>query len=250
MNLIIPIIFISLVAFVAALMKRRSRDKCLRDFDGASVTIEDITGKTLWGKMRVEHTGLELTFTTEHETKDGHQKTSYILYKNEFPNIRSMLRFHDELSEEGKKERELELERTYHPVFSRRMRRKIANLFHTVRDSILEVVNLLMTQAKGTSVAGATLTSQDQYVSQIKQEVVGGLNTSFEPLLERHIGKRVVLELKRGDNTIEYSGILKEYTAEFIEIMDVDYRLQENDPGRKADLVVPRTHGIIRHLAE
>ena len=68
--------------------------------------------------------------------------------------------------------------------------------------------------------------------------------------MERHIGKKVVLKLIKGAQTFEYPGVLKEYTAEFIEIMDVGYRIKEDQGIRKADLVVPRKYGIIRHLGE
>jgi hypothetical protein len=54
----------------------------------------------------------------------------------------------------------------------------------------------------------------------------------------------------KGDKIFEYCGVLKEYTAEFIEIMDVNYASNLSQPTRKADLVVPRKHGLIRHLAE
>jgi hypothetical protein len=76
------------------------------------------------------------------------------------------------------------------------------------------------------------------------------MGTSFEPLLERHIGKRVVLELTKGGKIFEYPGVLKDYTAEFIEIMDVDYRIKEEQTTRKADLTIPRKYGVIRHLGE
>jgi len=74
--------------------------------------------------------------------------------------------------------------------------------------------------------------------------------TSFEPLLERYIGHKVVLEMIKGDKVFEYCGVLKEYTAEFVEIMDVNYASMLGQPTRKADLVIPRSHGLIRHLAE
>jgi len=94
------------------------------------------------------------------------------------------------------------------------------------------------------------LTSQDKYVSQMKQELMGSVGTSYEPLLERYIGHKVVLELIKGDKIFEYCGVLKEYTAEFAEIMDVDYKLKDDKPVRKADLVVPRKLGVIRHHGE
>jgi hypothetical protein len=161
-----------------------------------------------------------------------------------------LIRYHNELNEHRRKEREKELKRTYHPRALRRLKRRIQNFFKTVRDSVMDVVNLLIGQAKRAAPGGAILTSQDKYVSQLKKELVGSTATSFEPLLERHIGKKVVLELTRGDKIFEYPGVLKDYTAEFIEIMDVDYRMKEDQPAKKADLVISRKYGLIRHLGE
>jgi len=246
----ITIVFIILSTVVAAFIRRKSRDKCLKDFLHDLVTLEDTTGKIIWGKLRVENTGLELIYPTNHKDKNGHDETSYILYKYEYSNIQALIRYHDELSERGKKEREKELKRTYHPKPLRRLKRKIQNVFKTVRDSVMEVVNLLISQAKRTTPAGAMLTSQDKYVSQIKQELAGSMGTSFEPLLERYIGNKVVIELIKGDKIFKYPGVLKDYTAEFIEIMDVDYRVKEDQPAGKADLVVSRKYGVIRYLGE
>ena len=246
----ITIIFIIIVTVVAAFVRGRRKDKCLRDFSQNMITLEETTDKIIWGKLHVENTGLELVYLTKHKDKDGHEETSYMLYKHEYPNIQALIRYHDELDERAKLERERELRRTYHPTVIRRLKRRIRNFCNTVRDSVMEVVNLLIGQAKKTTPAGATLTSQDKYVSQIKQELMGAAGTAFEPLLERHIGKKVVLELTKGDKIFEHPGVLKDYTAEFIEIMDVDYRIKEDQTARKADLVVLRKYGVIRHLGE
>jgi hypothetical protein len=246
----ITIIFIVLATGVGAFVRKRSRDKCLRDFERNMVTLEDKSSKTIWGTLRVENTGLEFVYPQKHKDKEGHDEASYILYKYEYPNIGAVIRFHDELSDRNKKEREKELKRTYHPGPWRRLKRRTLNVFRTVRDSVVEIVNLLISQAKKATPAGKVLTSQDKYVSQMKQELMGSAGTSFEPLLERYIGHKVVLELIKADKIFEYCGVLKEYTAEFIEIMDVDYTPEEDQPTRKADLVVPRKHGIIRHLGE
>jgi len=189
-------------------------------------------------------------YKTKHEDQQGHHETSYILYKYEYPNIAVLIRYLDELSERNKKERQKKLKKTYHPTLLRRLKRKTANIFKTIRDSVMEVVNLLISQAKKATPAGAVLSSQDKYVSQMKQELMGSMGASYEPLLERYIGNRVVLELIRGDKIFEYCGVLKEYTVEFIEVMDVNYRVKEDQPAKKADLVVLRKYGVIRHLAE
>jgi len=246
----ITLIFIVFAAAVAAFVRRKSRDKCLRDFEHNMVTLEETSGRIVWGKLRVENTGLEFIYPQKHKDQDGHDEASYILYKYEYPNIGAVIRFHDELNESNKKKREKELKRTYHPRSVRRLKRKVKNIFKTVRDSVVEIVNLLISQAKKATPAGKMLTSQDKYVSQMKQELMGSVGTSFEPLLERYIGHRVVLELIKGDKIFEYCGVLKEYTAEFVEIMDVNYKPKEDQPERKADLVVPRRYGVIRHLGE
>ena len=79
---------------------------------------------------------------------------------------------------------------------------------------------------------------------------MGSVGTSYEPLLERYIGRKVVLVLIKGDKIFEHSGVLKDYTAEFIEIMDVDYKVQEDQPAKKADIVAFRKYGLVRHLGE
>lgn len=246
----ITILFIIFAAGVGAFIRKRSRDKCLRDFEQNMVTLEDTAGKTIWGKLRVENTGLEFVYPEKQKDEDGHDEASYILYKYEYPKIGLVIRYHDELSDENKKAREKELEKTYHPDWDRRLKRKTLNVLKTVRDSVVEIVNLVISQAKKATPAGKVLTSQDKYVSQMKQELMGSVGASFEPLLEQYIGHKVVLEMIKGDKIFEYCGVLKEYTAEFIEIMNVNYKTTEDQPARTADLVVPRKLGIVRHLAE
>jgi len=248
--LTITIIFIALSTFLAAFIRGRNRDKCLRDFEQNEVTIEEVSGKTIRGKLRIENTGLELIYPADYKDQSRHKKTSRILYKYEYPNIQALIRFHDQLSPDNKKRRAKELERTYHPGAIRKSKRKIKNVFKTVRDSIAEVANLLISRAKSTAGVGATLTSQDKYVSQMKQELIGSVGTSYEPLLERYIGRKVVMELVKGDKTFEYCGVLKDYTAEFVEIMDVNYKVNEEDSASTADLVVLRRYGVVRHLGE
>jgi hypothetical protein len=245
----ITIIFIISATAVGAFVRKRSRDKCLRDFEQDMVTLEEKSGKTIWGKLRVENTGLEFVYPEKNKDEDGHDEASYILYKYEYPNIQAVIRFHDKLSEKNQKAREIELKQTYHPDFERRLKRKLLNVFRTVRDSVVEIVNLLISQAKKATPAGKVLGAQDKYVNQMKQELMESVGTSFEPLLERYIGNKVVLEMIKGDKVLEYSGVLKEYTADFIEIMDINYAVSD-EPTRKADIVVPRKLGLVRHLGE
>lgn len=248
--LTITIVFIILSTFVAAFVRGRKRDKCLKDFANYIVTLEDTTAKAVWGRLRVENTGMELIYADKHDDKDGHVESSFILYKYEYPKMQALIRFHDELTEKGANRRNKELKRTYHPGLFRRLKRKALNVFKTIRDSVMEVINLLISHAKKATPAGQVLTSQDKYVSQIKKELIGSVGTSYEPLLERYIGHTVVMEFIKGDQVIECAGVLKEYTAEFLEMMDVEYSIDDSQQRRKADVVVPRKCALIRHLGE
>ncbi len=246
----ITIAFIILATVVGVVIKRMHRDRCLVDFADDMVSLQEAAGNLIRGKLRVESTGLELLYPQSQILGENHEETSYILYKYEYPNIQAVIRFHDELSEKGKKLREKELKRTYHPRLLQRMKRKTWNFFKVLRDSIAEVISVLLTRVKKSPALGSTLTTQEKYVSQIHQEVMGSVGTSYEPLIERYIGNKVVIELAQSDNIIEYCGILKHYTAEFVEIMDIDYYAKDKTETRKADMVVLRKYGVVRHLGE
>src|SRR5210317_1476000 len=91
---LITILFIILSAVVAAFIRGRKRDKCLKSFRMFMVTLEDTTGKTIWGTLRVEATGMELLYLQPHKDADGHIESSYLLYKYEYGNISAIIRYH------------------------------------------------------------------------------------------------------------------------------------------------------------
>lgn len=243
------IFFIALVTIVGAFIRRRSRDRCLRDFNGNNVTMECLDGTVASGKLRVENTGLEFIYP-DPITTDGDTETSFIMYKSEYPKIAALMRFHNKLSQYNKKQREQELARTYHPSFLRRTKRKTFNAAKTVRDSLMEVVNLLISQAKRVTPAGGVLTAQDKYVNQMKTDITTATDSSYEPLIEKYIGHKIIIEVVKNDKILRYCGVLKDYTKEFIEIMDVDYRSQLDNTPEKADIVLLRQYATVRHFAE
>ena len=246
----ITILFIVLSTFVGAFIRGRKKDKCLKAFRGFIITLEDVGGKRIWGRLNVQATGMELIYTQPHNDPDGHIESSYILYKYEFGNISALIRFHDYLSEKNLKRREEELKKTYHPGWPHRTRRKIMNVFKTIRDSIMEVSNVLLSQAKKSTRAGGMLSAQDKYVSQMQNEVIGSVDTAYEPLLEKYIGLRVIAEFLYKDQPVELAGVLKDYTADFIELLDVNYWTGKENEQKKADVILPRKRAIIRHSGE
>lgn len=241
----ITVFTIIIVALVITFIRGRTLDKCLKDFIGFNITLEKINGKIIWGKLLLAITGFELIFKKMHNNK-----TSYILYKPEYSQVQSLIRFHNDLTEKNKLKREKDLKKTYHPNFLRILLRKLGNIFKTVRDSLIELFDLMIGHVKKINPTGMFLNNQDKNISRIKQEVVGTVASSYDPILERYIGKKVIIEIQKASEKFEYKGVLKDYTSEFIEILDVDYKLTHDQEKGKADLIVSRKLGIIRHLAE
>jgi len=246
----ITLFFIIIAALISAFSRRVKRDKCLYDFNNDPVSLEKITGKiTAKGILNVENTGLEFIYPKEIKNEESKLvMCSYIFYKYEYPQIQALIRFHDELSEEGKKKREKELKITYKPSVFRRFRRKTQNISKTISDSLKEVGNAMLTHLqKGKN---PTLSkSNDKYLKQINQNIVESVGSAYDPLLEKYIGHKIVFDFIKSEKVKQYTGILKNYTTNYIEILDVMYDT-ENNKVRLADIIIPQQIGIIRHLGE
>ena len=243
----ITIIFIAVSTVITAILKAIHKDACLKDFNKFNITIIETNGEKYYGKLRLEPSGLELIYKKPFKKEDGKKESSYIFYANEYENIKILVRLHKNLTKENKIKRKKEIQKSYHPKFFRKFTRKFINFCKTIKDAIAEVVGLLMSQARKSHKG---IQSQDRQINKIKDNIFGSIeNTSFDPLLENHIGNIVILEFEEEkEKIINYYGVLKEYTSEFIEIMDVSFEIKGKK--YKSDLIVPRRTSIVRHLGE
>ena len=66
----------------------------------------------------------------------------------------------------------------------------------------------------------AVLKAQNKNIAAIGDTMLGSVANAYEPIMERYIGHRVVLEENRSGEIMEHPGILKEYTSAWIEILD------------------------------
>ncbi len=211
------------VTLVGTFISGRMRDRCLKGFDKFFVTLETTDGKAIWGTLGVHTTGIELTYQSDYLDRD-HVESSFLLYEGEFESKMFLLaRYHSDLDEKAKKRRDGILNRTYRPNVFRRMWRSIRNAANTVKDSLNKLVSLLIGQAARRRPSSALLATQQAEFTKVGQTVLGSVGTSYDPMLERRVGTKVVFELDRDGSVCEYVGILKEYSSNFIEVLDVDY---------------------------
>lgn len=246
--LLITIVFILITTVISTVINSRRRDRCLNSFSDFMVTLLEKDGKRVWGYLAVETSGLELVYSEGHQNKE-HKEYSYILFKEEYDRINLLLRLHSELSETNKHKRIKEVKRAYHPWPPRLLARKARNIVNTCKDSIFEVMGLAMTRAKTANPAMAAVANQKQSVKRLEKGVTGFFGRSYDSILEKHIGKQVVLEITTDEEEVqEYVGIFKDYSRQFLQVMDVSYR--DGDQTKLCDIVVPRGHATIRHGAE
>ena len=246
--LLLTIIFIIVSTIIGTFLNTRRRDRCLTSFCGFMVTLLEKNDKRVWGYLAVETSGLELLYSEDYKDED-HIETSYILFKEEYDRIYILLRLHSELSEENKHRRIQEVNRAYHPWPLRLLARKARNIANICKDSIFEVFGLALTRASTANPAMATIASQQKSVKRVEKGVASYLGRSYDPILEKYIGKRVVLEITTTDEEVqEYVGIFKEYSPQFLQVMDISY--PDGDQAKLCDIIVPRSHASIRHGAE
>ncbi len=210
------LIFIIITVFITYLSGKRT-NRCFKDFSKYPVTV--ITkDKAVWGDFYPESTGFYIKYKKPKKEKNF-KELSYLFYKQEFEEIIALTREVSELNELQKRKREREIERTYKPTILRKLKRYLYNIVIIASDVIKEALSL--TLGRVLSRIPQNLPSQKGYSSKISQLLVP--TSSYDGLLEKIIGKKVILEIKDKDGYKEHPGIFKEYTKDFLEVLNVNY---------------------------
>jgi len=201
-----------------------SRDRCLKDFESYPVTLHLKSGEVHHGCLDVERTGLEFVYEKPASDEDI-TKASYLIYQPEYNTVHALVRYHDALDEKQMRTRERAERKAYHPGLIRRSCRALRNFFASVKDAIVEALGLVVGRMKGIQAVAPIMKSGGAYLDRVGKQAIGtAADVTYDPLLEKQIGMRVVLQLpddSPGPN--EYVGTLREYTKDFFELLGVDY---------------------------
>ena len=220
-SLLFTVGLIFLATLVGSYLRSRRRDPCLDSFAGFHVTLERGAGKTVWGILEAESTGLELHYRDDVQDAK-HLESSYILYGHEFDDVQAIYRFADELTPENREKRRQDIEHSFHPGPIDRAKRNLRRFVGTASESLSEVVSVLVGRAK--KPAGRYITDKGEtYLNQLSSNLIGHAGGVFDPLLERYIGQKVVVEIMENDEVHEHVGIFKNYSPDFMEILDVQF---------------------------
>lgn len=219
--LALTIIIIFFTALLNTFIKQRSRDKCLKDFKDNYVTFKLKNGKAIWGRLKLYSTDVELMYKNAfYDDTDGHYEYSYIMSEAELDaNIHAIHRYHWDLTHKNKKKREKSIKRSYNPNIFRRFGRGFRNVVNTFKDAFNKSLKLFIGQF-GSKIAGGKANKE---ITSVGSSILGSMGNAYDSILEKYIGKIVIAELKTNGTIKEYEGILKEYTAKYIELLNLKY---------------------------
>ncbi len=224
---LITILFVFLSAVITAIIKAHTKDKCLKHFQDYHITLEELDGDLCWGILNVYTTGIELGYRRPHLDDDGHIESSYILYKEQYEDIHALYRFSADQDEANRIRRNKDIKRAYNPNTFRRLGRRLGNLINTLQDAFMQSMGLVLGQIKKASPGSLVLRTQEERLTKIGKNIIGHIGNTYDPILEKYIGSKVILEITKNNTTIEYEGILKEYSSQFLEILNVKYPLEQ-----------------------
>lgn len=210
------ILLVTLITAFSTVMATLKKDKILKGLAGHLITIEMKDGARHRGRLRVESVGLEVV--EEKADKDAdkdREKISYLVRGDEYSSIHALVRYHDFLTDREREEREEDVRQVHHPSIGMRMKRRTRNVVNEMKRVATEAF---------TMVFGKFKERFGKYGSELEKTGQGAVeyvtSASYDALIDRLIGTRVVMRIKGGP---EYIGVLKDYTKDFIEFLNVDY---------------------------
>jgi hypothetical protein len=238
--LVFTLLFIFLTAIITAVATKWARDKCLKFFRGYHVTLERTRGQTIWGRLKVFSSGVEICYDAAYIDHRGRKKRSFMIYGGELDQqMLCLLRFEGELDEYSRRERQRQVQQTFNPGPLRRAWRGVRNFVNTLRDAFNAAIGAVVGQYQRMNPASQILATQSQQFTQIGQTLLGKFAANaYEPLLEQYIGQPVILDVADPINPNhamqQFGGYLAEYTQNFIAVFNV-----QHSAGEPVELTLP-----------
>jgi|Deesub1362B_J571_1020462.scaffolds.fasta_scaffold00005_190 hypothetical protein len=145
------------------------------------------------------------------------------VYKENIKEIYAIIRFLDDMSDDRKEKRIKDIEATFHPGFFRRTKRSITNMLSLAKDKLKEATGMV-----ASSVSKVAPVDVSKTVKQYGEKAVGQVGSSYNALLENSVGRLVKIKVSDVDGVDRYyDGVLREYSANYIAVYDVDYQIAE-----------------------
>jgi len=229
--LLLTIIFIFVSAIVGAFVAGRRRDRCLTLLDDYHITMAKTDGQVLWGDLRVFSQGIELEYDAPYSSRQGIIKSSYLLYQPEMEQVVAFCRYVGHLTESEQRTRVRQVEARFRPGVTRRARRSMVNVLNTIRDAFTQAMNAFLGQMAKVGGKTSVAASQKGEMEKVGKTLLGAVGNAYEPMLERQIGKPIVIEVTSVSHPdgshLELCGYLAEYSDKYLAMLNVEQAVQE-----------------------
>lgn len=249
----LSILLLFVITALGTIFQRRAKDPCLKKFNGQFVLVQLKTGRWVWGRLCVYAKSLELLFDKPNPDPKGHTELSYLLFEAMLPQIQVILHPTPPSNTTDFFEWQRSLNRLTRPNGWERMRRTCRNLYNTLRDAFSNSIGILVGRLRTLHPAVA-VPGADQQITSVGQMLVSSVGNSYEPILEKYLGREVVAEILWQEKWTEHVGILEEYSEKYLLVRDIHLHLEDasfdlHNFGEHFDIAFPRAHSVIRHLA-
>ena len=240
--MLITLLVILGAAVFGAVIAARVRDPCVRQWHGYPVHLLRLQAAPVVGRIHSEANGLEIIFDGAAEGTHVVPRHSFVLYRDEYPSIDKIVRYLDGLTPDELRRRNRALRHAYRPGLHRRWARRARNWLNTLKDAFAD--------AAGAAVGHAGMKAQAGRASTASSAMVGTLGRAHDPLLERYIGRRVVVVVdEQSADAEEYVGVFREYSLAFLSVADVEF-VSDSAAPRIADILFARPRATVRAAAE
>ena len=244
----ITILVMFFVILLASYIKSMTRDRCLKDFDGSMCIGVFKNGDSVWGILDVKPTGSVLRYPKPHDNID-HFELSFIIYRNEYQTLKGIFRPVEDMNKVERMRRNVQ-SIALKSGFFRKLRKGFRNFFAASRDAMIETIGTLTGRLYSKS---SVISKNKKHLKDIEKGVIEFVGYSYDPILENLVGKKVVYEIQEGDDWVEYVGILKNYSKDFLEIFStrfpVEIRFKIKETGQTVEhfkMRFSRTGGTLR----
>lgn len=259
-SLIWIIVALFCLALLGALVKRLRKDLCLEWLDGYHVSFIGPAGSAMWGRMRLSSQGFELFFDAPHVDDRNLSEAGAVLFTPEVSQMFGVCRNTYALTPEERRSRDRQMRRVLHPTRGHRMRRRLGTIGGIVRDALVDTIGLVLGQLSTASKKPvAALADRQKQVSDVGGAILDLGARAYEPLLERHIGRPVIVRLDIANTTDEHSyfpGFLADYNEKFLVVVNDSQAPEQSlvlipgDDRGAADAVVTFDHGLVEVICK
>ena len=249
----LPLLLLFVSALMGTALKRRTRDHCLKKFEGSKIILPTSTGKWESGRLKVFAQGIELTFSEAKKEPCG-SVNSLVLHPNEVGQSPYFLRPAPPPDTRLGVTWERELQRIRRPSMTDRGWRAALNFYNMLRDAFGQAAQAILGAITKDS-SFSKVKNSDKRMSEMQAGLTELVPNAWEPVLEKYRGHPIVVERKTSTGLIKESGILEDYSSKYLLVREVEVRepellkfLEDNPKlGTKHDLVYSRGTSMIRH---